>query len=71
MEKIKWIGTLIVIFGICLTSYNVYPLNLYFGLFGSFLWSLVGYLKKDNPLFVVEIFAVFVYILGLINFYKN
>lgn len=69
IKTIKWLGTLIVIFGICLTSFNIYPLNIYFGIVGSGLWAIAGYLQKDKPLFLVEIFAVLIYIIGLFNFF--
>jgi hypothetical protein len=62
---IRWSGTILCLIGIALTSLNVYPLNLFFGLVGSFLWTLQGYLYKDNALVVVELVAVLMYLAGL------
>lgn len=62
---IRWGGTILCLIGIALTSLNVYPLNLVFGLVGSFLWTVQGYLYKDNALIMVELVAVLMYLAGL------
>jgi drug/metabolite transporter (DMT)-like permease len=61
----KWIGTALCLIGILLTSFNIYPINIYFGLFGSAVWALVGIYQEDMPLFVVEFVAVFFYFVGV------
>jgi hypothetical protein len=63
---IRWSGTVLCLIGIALTSLNIYPLNLFFGLVGSFLWTVQGYLYRDNALLLVEAVAVLMYIAGLI-----
>lgn len=63
----KWAGTILCLTGIGLTSLNVYPLNLLFGLVGSFLWTMVGMYTKDHALFVVEAVAVAMYLGGMIK----
>jgi hypothetical protein len=68
---IRWSGTILCLIGIALTSLNVYPLNLFFGLVGSFLWTLQGYLYKDNALVVVELVAVLMYMAGLYTVYTH
>jgi hypothetical protein len=62
---IRWSGTILCLIGIALTSFNIYPLNLVFGLIGSFLWTVQGYLYRDNALLVVELVAVLMYLVGL------
>jgi hypothetical protein len=64
---IRWTGTILCLIGIALTSLNIYPLNLLFGLVGSFLWTVQGYLYKDYALLTVELVAVVIYILGVIK----
>jgi hypothetical protein len=66
---IRWTGTVLCLIGIALTSLNVYPLNLFFGLVGSFLWTLQGYINKDYALLIVEAVAVIIYIVGVANLY--
>jgi hypothetical protein len=65
---IKWWGTSLCLMGIALTSFNVYPLNILFGLTGSALWTIAGYLQRDPPLILVEAVAVVMYLAGLITF---
>jgi hypothetical protein len=62
---IRWSGTILCLIGIALTSLNIYPLNLFFGLVGSFLWTLQGYVNKDYALLIVEFVAVLMYLAGL------
>lgn len=61
----KWLGTILCLIGIALTSYNIYPINLLFGLIGSFLWTVEGYIAKDYALFTVELVAVLMYLGGI------
>jgi hypothetical protein len=67
MNVIKWSGTILCLFGIALTSFNIYPLNIFLGLVGSALWTYAGYLQKDKPLFLVEFVAVIMYVSGTIS----
>jgi hypothetical protein len=64
---IKWLGTLLCLIGIALTSLNVFPLNLWFGFIGSALWTWSGVYQKGYALFVVEAVAVLMYLGGLIK----
>jgi hypothetical protein len=50
-----------------LTSLNIFPLNLWFGLIGSGLWAWSGIQQKDYALFTVEGVAVAMYLGGLIK----
>jgi hypothetical protein len=68
MQYIKWSGTILCLLGIALTSFNIYPLNIYLSLVGSALWTYAGYLQKDKPLFLVEFVAVLMYISGVVGF---
>jgi hypothetical protein len=63
----KWTGTGLCLIGIALTSLNIYPLNLWFGLVGSGLWACSGVQQKDYALFVVEAVAVLMYLGGLVK----
>jgi hypothetical protein len=64
---IRWSGTVLCLIGIALTSLNIYPLNLVFGLVGSFLWTVQGYLYRDNALLIVELVATIIYIAGILK----
>ena len=67
MKGIKWLGTFLCLTGICLTSFNVYPINIVLSLIGSALWTYAGWVQKDVPLFLVEAVAVAMYAAGVIT----
>ena len=67
MNVVKWLGTILCLLGIGLTSFNIYPLNIFLSLVGSGLWTYAGYLQKDKPLFLVEFVAVIMYVSGTIS----
>jgi ABC-type siderophore export system fused ATPase/permease subunit len=66
---IRWSGTVLCLIGIALTSLNIYPINLLFGLVGSFLWTVQGYLYRDNALLIVEAVAVLMYLAGILKLF--
>jgi hypothetical protein len=66
-NQIKWAGTVLCLVGIALTSFNVYPLNVFLSLVGSALWTIAGILQKDMPLILVEAVAVILYLSGAIT----
>jgi hypothetical protein len=65
---IKWLGTILCLCGIFLTSFNIYPLNIVLSIIGSTLWTAAGIIQRDIPLFIVEAVAVAFYLAGLINY---
>lgn len=67
MSTCRWLGTILCVAGIALTSFNIYPWNVFLGFAGSCLWAIVGYRKTDFALFSVEAVAVVFYLAGLIN----
>jgi len=71
MTLLKWLGTILCLTGIGLTSFNYYPLNIFFSLVGSVLWTVAGVIQKDPPLFLVEIVAVFLYLGGVLTWLTN
>jgi hypothetical protein len=67
---IKWLGTILCLTGIALTSFNIYPINIVLSLIGSVLWTFAGWAQKDTPLFLVELVAVIFYIAGIITLFN-
>jgi hypothetical protein len=65
---IKWLGTILCLLGIALTSFNIYPANILFGFIGSALWTLAGFMQRDVPLLLVEFVAVVLYFGGLVSY---
>jgi hypothetical protein len=68
---IKWLGTLLCLIGIALTSVNIFPANIVFSLLGSGLWTLAGVLQNDAPLVLVEAIATLIYLFGIILYIIN
>jgi len=67
---IKWLGTILCLCGIFLTSFNIYPLNIVLSIIGSTLWTIAAIIQRDAPLFLVEAVAVAFYLAGMINYLK-
>jgi hypothetical protein len=67
---IKWLGTILCLTGIALTSFNIYPINIVLSLIGSVLWTFAGWAQKDTPLFLVELVAVIFYVAGIITLFS-
>ena len=65
---LKWLGTTLCLIGIALTSFNIYPANIVFGLIGSILWTMAGILQRDAPLVLVEGVAVVLYFGGVLGY---
>ena len=67
----KWTGTFLCLVGIALTSLNIYPANIIFGMIGSGLWTLAGVLQNDAPLVLVEAVATVIYFFGIVLYLIN
>jgi hypothetical protein len=67
---IKWLGTILCLTGIGLTSFNIYPANVVLSLIGSTLWTVAAIIQRDKPLFLVEAVAVVFYLAGLITYMR-
>ena len=67
----KWLGTVLCLIGIALTSFNIYPANILFGMVGSGIWTLAGVLQNDAPLVLVEAVATVLYLFGVVLYIIN
>jgi hypothetical protein len=63
----EWVCTLVLIIGVALTSYNIYPLNIWLSFLGNLGWMVLGYMWRKWSLFIVELIIVVIYIGGLYN----
>ena len=55
---IKWIASLVLMFGMILTANNVNPANLFFHFVGIGGWLIVGMMWNDRALMVINTFAL-------------
>ena len=66
---IEWTSTVILIFGVCLTSWNVVPYNLWVSLTANALWIYLGARWNRWSLVIISVVICFIFIAGLIRFY--
>lgn len=64
---VRWGGTILYMIGMVLTSLNIYPLNLIFGMLGGAMWCIVGIRWKDRALILVEAASALIYLAGLVK----
>lgn len=66
---LEWSITASLIIGVALTSFNVYPANLWVCLIGNIGWLYLGYTWRKWSLFVVQLIITAIYIVGIVNLY--
>lgn len=65
--SIEWAATITLIIGVALTSWNVYPANIYMSALGNFLWLLMALHWKKWSLITIQIFILLLYMGGVIK----
>ena len=61
-------ATFILILGVALTSFNIYPMNIYLSLFGNFLWLIVGIHWNKWSLITIQVVITLLYIGGMVKY---
>lgn len=65
----EWGSTVVLIIGVALTAYNIYPLNVWLSLLGNFGWFVVGWMWRKYSLLTIQIILTIIYVSGLMNHY--
>ncbi|MFL2662291.1 MAG: DUF6552 family protein [Alphaproteobacteria bacterium] len=68
-DKLKWVGTFLVLTGIVLTNVNYYPLNIFIHGAGVIFWTISGYLSKDKAILTNFGFQIPIFIFGILNYF--
>ena len=68
-DKLKWVGTFLVLTGITLTNVNYYPLNIFIHGSGVIFWTISGYLSKDKAILTNFGFQIPIFIFGILNYF--
>ena len=63
----EWGITALLIVGVILTSFNIYPLNIYILLVSNFGWVIQAVLWRKTSLFIVQLVVTIIYVVGIIN----
>ena len=62
---IKWVASIIQIFGYAATAFGMTPLNIYLFLAGLLGWFAVGAMWNDRAIMLIHIVALGAMIIGL------
>ena len=62
---IKWIASIIQIFGYAATAAGMTPLNIYLFLFGLVGWFVVGAMWNDRAIMLIHVVALGAMLIGL------
>lgn len=66
---LEWGSTVILIIGVALTAYNIYPMNVWLSMLGNAGWFAVGWIWKKYSLMVIQIIITIIYIMGVFKHY--
>jgi hypothetical protein len=69
LTAFEWLCTAVLLGGVALTSFNIFPLNLWVLFFGNFGWILLGLVWRKWSLVVMQIIITVIYIVGIIKLY--
>lgn len=64
---IEILATVVLIIGVALTSWNVYPINIYINVVGNFLWFLLAIKWNKWSLIIIQTFVLLLYFGGMIK----
>lgn len=64
---VKWLSTFILLTGVTLTTYNVYPMNVYVSLIGNLGWLYVALRWRDAALITIQAVIVMIYLSGMVT----
>ena len=64
---IEWSATITLIVAVALTSWNIYPANIYMSTLGNFLWLLMALHWKKLSLITIQVFIILLYFGGIIK----
>jgi hypothetical protein len=64
---LEWTATAVLIASVALTSFNIYPANVFIGLLGNLCWLAVAVVWRKWSLFVVQVVITLLYASGAIK----
>lgn len=63
----EWLCTAVLLIGVVLTSFNIYPMNIWFLLVGNLGWIGLGWMWRKWSLIILQSIITIIYIAGLIK----
>ena len=68
---LEWASTVILIIGVGLTSFNIFPLNNYVSFVGNMGWTAVAIIWRKWSLLSVQLIISIIYIIGTIDYWTH
>ena len=65
----EWVATVCFLISVALTSFNVFPVNLYVSLLTNVLWLAVGVIWRKWSLIIVEAIVCVMYAVGIFKYW--
>lgn len=65
----EWLSSIILLGGVALTSFNIFPLNLWILLIGNLNWVILGLVWRKWSLVAMQVIISLIYVVGIINMY--
>jgi hypothetical protein len=66
---IEWSATVTLMLGVALTSWNIYPANIYMSVVGNFLWFLMALHWRKLSLTIIQTIVLIIYVAGMIKIF--
>ena len=71
INTLKAVCSMLIILSMCLTAANIYPYNLYVAVLPTIGWIYISCVWKDKSLIAMNVTALVIYIIGILNFVTN
>lgn len=65
----EWLCTIVLLAGVALTSFNIFPLNLWVLFIGNLGWIILGVIWRKWSLTFMQIVITLIYVVGIIKVY--
>jgi len=69
LTAFEWLCSIVLLAGVALTSFNIFPLNLWVLFFGNLGWVILGWIWRKWSLIAMQIVITLIYVVGIIKVY--
>jgi len=69
LKIFEWVSSIVLLGGVALTSFNIFPLNLWVLFFGNLSWIILGWLWRKWSLIAMQTVITLIYVVGIIKVY--
>ncbi|NDG33507.1 hypothetical protein EB118_26065 [bacterium] len=69
LKIFEWLCSIVLLGGVALTSFNIFPLNLWVLFFGNLGWVILGWIWRKWSLIAMQVVITLIYVVGIIKVY--